>query len=208
MTASSGGRDVRLIDGHSPGRSFVVAQVLRDVPVEVLDAAETAWSDSRAGLAAAWEVAGHAPPEHSHWDWRNKVGAVRSGRLRLTALVTSAGLQGLLAVRRTPRPGQFGPDPVVYVDYLEVAPWNLKGPEQLPRLVGVGSTLLADAVRLSLELGLAGRVGLHSLPQAESFYARCRMTRLGCDADYYGLTYFEYTDDEAAAWLAALEDRP
>jgi len=38
--------------------------------------------------------------------------------------------------------------------------------------MGVGTILIAEAVRPSLEIGLTGRVGLHSLPQAEAFYTR------------------------------------
>jgi hypothetical protein len=49
------------------------------------------------------------------------------------------------------------------------------------------------------------RVGLHSLTQAEDFYdARCRMTKTGPDPDYYDLTYFEYTGQQAADWLASI----
>jgi hypothetical protein len=90
------------------------------------------------------------------------------------------------------------------VDYLESAPWNLQGSVVLPRFLGVGTVLLAEAVRLSVEDGFGGRVGLHSLPQAEAFYARCRMTNSGADPDYYDLTYFEYTGHQAAEWLATI----
>jgi len=73
----------------------------------------------------------------------------------------------------------------------------------VPRYVGVGTLLIAEAVRLSVETGLDG-VGLHSLPQAETFYQdRCRMTRLGPDPDYYELTYFEFTGRQAVDWLTA-----
>src|SRR5437773_8751001 len=87
------------------------------------------------------------------------------------------------------------------VDYLESAPWNLRCSSILPRLMGVGTVLIAEAVRLSLELGLEGRVGLHSLPQAEAFYKiRCGMTEFGADPGYFDLTYFEYNGQQATAW--------
>jgi hypothetical protein len=92
---------------------------------------------------------------------------------------------------------------VVYVDYVESAPWNLKGYADVPRFLGVGTILIAEAIRLSLEMGLEGRVGLHSLPQAEAFYAKCQMTRVGPDPAYYELTYFEYASQQATAWLTA-----
>ena len=71
------------------------------------------------------------------------------------------------------------------------------------------TVLITEAVRLSLEMGLGGRVGLHSLPQAEGFYThRCRMTRVGTDPHYYDLTYFEYTGQQATDWLAAIGEAP
>jgi hypothetical protein len=61
----------------------------------------------------------------------------------------------------------------------------------------------ADARQLAADAEQA--VGLHSLPQAERFYTdRCRMTRLGHDSEYFGLTYFELTPAGAADLLAAL----
>ena len=113
-------------------------------------------------------------------------------------------VQGVMAVDRTLRPARFGNDRVVYVDYLEAAPWNLKGIADPPRFLGVGTVLLVEAVRLSVETGHGGRVGLHSLPQSEPFYIRCRMSRVGPDPEYYDLTYFEYTEQQAADWLASI----
>jgi hypothetical protein len=58
---------------------------------------------------------------------------------------------------------------------------------------------------MSYGITAGGRVGLHSLRQAEDFYARCGMTRIGPDPNYYDLTYFEYPDGMTAAQLTALE---
>ena len=111
-----------------------------------------------------------------------------------------------MAVARLPRSGRLAGGSVVYLDYLEAAPWNLKSPLAAARFKGVGIALLADAVRLSIETGLDGRMGLHSLPQAEPFYTRCGMIRVGEDPDYYGLPYYEYTGPQAAEWLASMEE--
>jgi hypothetical protein len=68
----------------------------------------------------------------------------------------------------------------------------------------VGAALITEAIIVGIEVGLGGRVGLHSLPQAEQFYAiKCGMQRIGVDPAYYHLTYFEYTESVAAAWLQA-----
>lgn len=94
------------------------------------------------------------------------------------------------------------------IDYLETAPWNLKLSGITPELTGVGTVLLADAVRLSLEEGLGGAIGLHSLPQAEPFYERIRMTRVGVDPDYYDLTYFEFDGQGSRDGLAEIGESP
>ena len=96
----------------------------------------------------------------------------------------------------------------MYVDYLESAPWNLKGFSASPRFAGVGTRLIADAVRLSLETGFGGRIGLHSLPQAETFYNRCAMTKVGTDPRYFDLIYFEFTSQQAIDWLTSIGESP
>ena len=74
----------------------------------------------------------------------------------------------------------------------------------VPRLIGVGTVLIAEAIRLSLEAGHGGRVGLHPLPQAEPFYTRYQMTSIGLDPLYFDLTYFEFTGQQASDWLASI----
>ena len=59
------------------------------------------------------------------------------------------------------------------------------------------------AIALSQELEFKGRIGLHSLPQANSFYANtCGMSDLGMDPDHLGLRYFEMTSEQAEAFIA------
>ncbi len=71
-----------------------------------------------------------------------------------------------------------------------------------PRYGLVGRVLIATAVQLSLEEGFRGRIALHSLPQAETFYEKnCEMTDLGLDQKKEGLRYFEMTPAQAAAFL-------
>ena len=61
-------------------------------------------------------------------------------------------------------------------------PWKSPGLVQIPRFSLVGRVLIATAVQLSVEEGFRVRIGLHALPQAETFYARNRgMTDLGND---------------------------
>lgn len=118
-------------------------------------------------------------------------------------VVAQGVTQGLAQVnltRSTREAGQAG-KPLVYVEYLEVAPWNRPELGATPRLRGLGSALLTAAVMLSEAEGFRGRIGLHSLPQADDFYRRCGMTDLGLDPAYQNLRYFEMTAEQARAFL-------
>jgi hypothetical protein len=66
----------------------------------------------------------------------------------------------------------------------------------------VGSVLLAAAIQLSIDEEFLGRLGLHSLPQADDWYRKCRMTDLGPDpSEKQNLRYFEMTPEQAQAFL-------
>ena len=112
-------------------------------------------------------------------------------------------MQGLLAVRtdKTCRLAEQAGLPLVYVDYLATAPWNyapfLARIGGTPRYRRSGEALMRTAVALSRELGWGGRLGLHALPQADSFYARLGMIPLGVDEAYESLRYFEMTPEQA-----------
>lgn len=100
----------------------------------------------------------------------------------------------------------------LYVDFVEVAPWNYRVPQnrnvpavRLPRYLRVGTLLIAEAVRMSLGATADGCIGLHALDQAAEFYARqCGMTDFGPDPNYYDLRYLEYPPGVAAAMLTRL----
>lgn len=144
-------------------------------------------------------------PQSWHWNWPNKMADVTDLlAYRGFSVVCLKVTQGLMRVdlNLSARiPTQRG-KPIVYVEYLEVAPWNRPEFATPPQYRGVGKALLTAAVELSLEEGFKGRIGLHSLPQADRFYAeRCGMTDLGRDAKYQNLKYFEMTAEQAAALL-------
>ena len=89
------------------------------------------------------------------------------------------------------------------MEYVENAPWNRADLFGSPRYRGVGSILMRAAVELSEESGFRGRVGLHSLPQANDFYANtCGMKDLGADPDCQNLRYFEMTPEQAREFIA------
>lgn len=177
---------------------------------DIIDA-EQAWATARLEMLRQCYLRGEQPPQHLHWNWATKL--LKKGRdiggalspYRLMGINGPETWQGLVlatCVGRTTKTNEGGKD-LVYIDYLEAAPWNLAVPEanQEPRFRGVGRQLMELCVRVSLELELKGRIGLHALPQADGFYQRCGMTDLGPDGDYHDLRYFEMTEEQAEAFL-------
>lgn len=147
--------------------------------------------------------------ESAHWNWRIKMKRVRlSRKLRSFAIVSRDVTQGMMIVD-TSRTVRLKPDcglGLVYVDYVEVAPWNREGWQPQRVFHSVGTLLVRTAVQASLDLGFDGRIGLHSLPQSNSFYTHLGMTNLGADANYQELCYFEMTP--AQALKLRQDDRP
>jgi GNAT superfamily N-acetyltransferase len=68
---------------------------------------------------------------------------------------------------------------MVYVEYLATHPENREPPIGIRALRGVATILVAAAVRVSIDLGFDGRVGLHSTAGAESFYGRLGFQPIG-----------------------------
>ena len=205
MARQAAVRTCQLVDARVQPPSLVAVSLIRDFAFERLADVERVWTPARQRLATAMEDAGDEL-ESGHWDWRNKVWSEEGSEHRLIAVTSDENVEGLMALIDRDRPATFSAGkPILYVDYLETAPWNLKCAVQRPRYIGVGTVLIGDAVQQSLERGLGGRVGLHALPQAERFYAeRCRMKSHGRDESYYNLMYFESEEGVASQWLSEM----
>ncbi len=191
-----------------PARTAVEAELWDDISPEHV----ALWTkDWKPGIDALRErltqddVPRDKWPQDLHWDWSEKADATRAMlAYQRFALTCEGRLQGLMLVnlvKSTARlPGQHGKH-LVYVDFVSTAPWNRPEFVDEPRFVGVGSVFIRVAVELSRTEGFRGRIGLHSLAQAEKFYRKtCGMTDLGPDTGYYGLTYFEMTETQATTF--------
>jgi hypothetical protein len=146
-------------------------------------------------------------PQSRHWDWRRKTQAIQGMLAYPGFSVMCQGMtQGLMlvnaATKRCQLVSQKGKN-LVYVWFVENAPWNRKELFDPPRYGGVGSILIRAAIELSKQEEFKGRIGLHSLPQANGFYANaCGMTDMGVDPDNKeGLRYFEMTPEQAEAFI-------
>lgn len=186
----------------------VEAELIGNITNEHIQAVEKDWMPLI--KARVMELIGQNEPRQNwpqswHWNWRDKMSKV-SGLLacETCALVYNGELQGLMQVntakarcRITEQVGKH----LAYVDYVETAPWNRATMVAQPKFGGVGLNLIRAAIAISQEQGFQGRIGLHSLPQSEAFYANvCGMTDLGVDASTESLKYFEMTPAQAAAF--------
>ncbi len=186
--------EASLIDGVSRDEIERSESLWRPILLESLEIRQ------RSGIAkGSW-------PEHSHWDWRKKHAATEGLiAYRMFGVECEGDMQGLMLVSTAGHPCRIAEQrgkEQVYIDFVASAPWNSRELVDSPRYGLVGRVLIATAVQLSLAEGFRGRVGLHSLPQSETFYAtNCGMTDLGKDTKKEGLRYFETTPAQAAAFL-------
>jgi hypothetical protein len=191
-----------------------------DQPVEAvlhteLDAgrlidAEIEWGPERLRALrrlVAQGAAAQPMPQHVHWNWAMKgLDFLHQLSYRALGIEAEGKMQGLMMVCFTRCHAQLDPDkgkPIVYVDYVETAPWNAKEFTDSPLYKVLGIRLMQAAARISLDEGFSGRVGLHALPQSKTFYAgKCGMRQLGPDPSYQNLEYFELTAAQAAELLS------
>jgi len=176
--------------------------------LEIIDV-EIAWSPVRLqGLRDLRQkgIPANKIPQHVHWNWAVK--AIQSSGMlafRSFGLEAAGAMQGLMIVCLTGKNARLDPDkgkPLVYVDFIETAPWNAKEFTSSPIYKGVGVRLMQAAARTSIDEGFSGRVGLHGLAQAGPFYTNaCEMEGLGPDPSYGKLEYFELAAAKAVEFL-------
>jgi hypothetical protein len=149
-------------------------------------------------------------PRHYHWDWTRKEADLRMLAVTFYGPACEGYLQGIMkvdTVAHACRLQEQQGKPLVYIDYIEAAPWNIKqlmvplGRAQ--RYRGVGSRLFEAAILQSGEEGFKGRLGLHSLPGSEGFYVKeCGMTPVGRDPQKQSLLWCEFTPEQARRYLS------
>jgi hypothetical protein len=190
-------------------KEFEEAHLYRELDQKNFDDFEQLWRpmlEARRAEFESWEAAAEGDAHESHWKWAEKAVDAATSMADETYAIECAGeTQGLLLVTSAAfaqLETQRGRE-IVYIELIATAPWNR------PRLVkkearykGVGRVLVAEAINLSYQLEFNGRLGLHSLPQSQSWYRDvAKFTDLGYDDDKL-MQYFEVTEAQAAAFLA------
>jgi len=194
-------RPTRLL--HREKNLVVEATLFEEVARDTLIQVHIDWQPVRLEGVKRAITKGGKVPEHWHWDWSQKADRLRLLAYRCFGIECEGQMQGLMMVStigRRSRMANQASKPVLYIEYIESAPWNLADIVQRPRFSGVGIALLEAAIQFSDGEGFGGRLGLHSLPQSEPFYRRF-MSDLGIDKNKEGLRYFEMTAEQARAFL-------
>lgn len=169
---------------------------------------EQSWQPALSARAAQfknWNEAAEGNVQDAHWDWVGK--AKSEARYDAFAIECAGTTQGLMLLDLAPHfariPTQRGLD-ICYVELISSAPWNRPKFSDTPKYRGCGLALLGTAVSVSLDLELKGRLGLHSLPESETWYGALGFTNWGFDADKR-LQYFEMTAEQADQLLQTRE---
>jgi len=191
-------------------RALVDAVLHTELVPTVLVQAEKEWGPIRLEAAEKLYHEGRDGeiPQHYHWDWGAKSRKLQFLAYRCLGIECAGKWQGLLMGQLSGQVARLDPDKgkdLVFIDYLESAPWNLHTIVDTPLYGGIGTLLMRAAVQLSYDEGFHGRIGLYALPQAEDFY-RDDFGMHGCgpDGSNQDLPYYEMTREVAASFTSDL----
>ncbi len=190
---------------------LVAATFYEELTVDQMAEAEAQWKPVRDAGVKRQLASGKTEQEvdwilqHANWNWLNKAKDVIDMFLaiRCFGIKLEEKWQGLAMVDIGIHRAELEPDrgkPIVYVEYLESAPWNLKNMVDDPQYGLIGLRLIEAAVHMSIAEDFRGRVGLLALPQAEGFYEKCGMIRVE-SARQHVLSWFEMTQEAANAFI-------
>lgn len=137
----------------------------------------------------------------SHWRWRAKCKFAPGTNRQIYGLLNAGDVEAAMCLLFGKLSRDAKPQPIVYVDFVAVAPWSRIAIQDPQRFKKLGTVMLGAAVETSISMGLEGRCGLHSLTQSEGFYRRIGMNDFGVDAAYSSLRYFEFTEQSARKFI-------
>lgn len=190
-------------------KTMVDAVLHSRLSASALVAAEKEWGPIRLEAWERLEREGRQNeiPQHCHWDWGRKSLNLGFLNYRCCGIEYEGRYEGLLMLMLSGKYARLPPEvgkPLVYIDYIESAPWNSAKMVATPLFGAIGAVLMQAAVAVSYEEEYHGRVGLHALPQSESFYRDdCQMTHCGIDASYHNLPYYEMTREVATRFTSS-----
>jgi len=145
---------------------FVEATLLDGVAPPDLLVVEAEWVSERSLVLQELLSAGVPRPKWPQslgWDWRRKAPQLKLLESAGFGVVSEQQWQGLMLTKSASHVSYLGADkgkPLIYIDFLEIAPWNWPIPEisRSGKFRGIGSTLFWSAVAQSDREGFHGRV--------------------------------------------------
>ena len=184
----------------------VEAALIDGVNLQEVELAEQSWKPHIEAAVAQLlrnKVPSEKWPQHLHWNWITKYKRTANFlAYRWLGLERDDNMQGLMMLDTATSRGRIEEQsgkPLVYIHYLATAPWNSPEIVQYPKYGWIGRVFIAAAIQISESEGFKGRIGLHALPQADTYYSEiCGMTDLGKDPTKANLKYFEMTPTQAA----------
>jgi hypothetical protein len=189
-------------------KAMVEAVLHTRLSASALIEAEKQWGPIRLETWEKLERAGKRDeiPQHCHWDWGRKSLNLGFLNYRCCGIQYDGKYQGLLMLMLAGKYARLPPDdgkPLVYINYIESAPWNYAKMVETPLYGGIGPVLMQAAVAVSYEEEFKGRIGLHALAQSEKFYRDdCQMICCGPDPSYQNLPYYEMTSEIATRFTS------
>lgn len=143
--------------------------------------------------------------EDAHWNWGRKMQEVNRLLIYNSYVIEKDDItQAMMITTDTINLSKLEPSkPLLYIEYLSVAPWNRGKLVTVPKYALLGRIMFMQAVIDSYNLDYEGRVGLHSLPGAESWYK----DELGLIEieDNKKLKYFELSKERAKIIITEFE---
>jgi hypothetical protein len=186
---------IQIVDRQSG--AVIDAELICDLSEAELVEAERLYRSARVHSTLLAVSSDSPRPENSDWDWSLKALNPDASSCRFFAIRHNGSIEGLLMLNMTPVTSRLDDSKrVLYIEYIETAPWNQRAyAGKSARYGGIGTQLLRIAIQSSLEAGCEGRIALHSLPQSEQFY-RPIFSEIGIDADV-DLRYFEMDEKQS-----------
>lgn len=141
--------------------------------------------------------------EDYHWNWLSKAAHCNTDEYHWFFIKAEGAVQAICIIYH-PKQSRIDAQNIFYVDYLATAYWNRSRPGHSKKFSGLGKILLAHSIRFAINtIGYRPGFCLHSLPNAESFYARLGLRDFGYDEEKENLKFFEA---EEAAALSIMEE--
>ena len=158
---------------------------------------------SKSPLSSHDQLLNTSQLEDAHWNWLLKHKHYDNEQNNWFFFLVDGKPQGACLVYH-PKISVDKLNPIFYIEFLAVAPWNRPNHIRSQKFKGVGSLLLKKVISYAeMELGITKGFSLHSLPKAEGYYQNIGMQR-HTTYDKDGLSYFEMPEQQRSNFLGVM----